>query len=236
MASDKHKEEDEQEVKIKLSKGDLEKVFNALSKKYSPGYVDRKYMPRAYYDTPKLEMNDAGISARIQYKPGKGKELGSYEQTVKFDITDDTSSERAKGSMLRREIKDKMPDHEPDLSIVTEKKAAALLQPFVNKKLVHVFTAAIERRYFEIEAGKGKKKGTVEVAFDVGEIILPHDGTHHPIYEIELERKGGSAAAIDKLTEEIMEIADSAEIQTLSKSQQGSQFYRNSRKPHRPAA
>lgn len=235
MVSDKHREEDEQEVKIKLTKGDLEKVFNALSKKYSPGYVDRKYMPRSYYDTPKLEMNNAGISARIQYKPGKGKDLGGYEQTVKFDLADD-GSDRAKGSLLRREIKDKMSDHEPDLSIVTEKKGAALLQPFVNKKLVHVFTAAIERRYFEIDAGKGKKKGTVEVAFDVGEIILPHNGTHHPIYEIELERKAGSAHAIDKLTEEIMELADSAEIQILSKSQQGSQYYRSAHKPGKPAA
>lgn len=230
MALVKHRAEDEQEVKIKLSKGDLEKVFNALSRKYAPGYLDRKYMPRAYYDTPALELEDAGISVRVQYKEGKGKDVGGYEQTVKFDLEPQDGAV-AKGAVLRREIKDRMPDHAPDLSVVKETKAAALLKPFLHRRLVHVFTAAIERRYFEVEAGHGKHKGTVEVAFDVGEIILPHNGRHYPIYEIELEKKSGSADALEELTAEIFKLAPTAELQPLSKAQQGGRHYRRSRPP-----
>ena len=226
MTARGHKAEDEQEVKIRLSKGDLEKVFNALSKKYPPKEIDHKYMPRAYWDTPALDLDGANISVRMQYKEGKEGELGGHEQTVKFELA--PKGTLAKGAVLRREIKDIMPDHQPDLSIVTAVKAKAALQPFVKKRLKHLFTAAIERRYFEAEIGHGKKKGTVEIAFDVGQIILPHNGRRYPLYEIELEVKSGSKDAIDRLREQIIAIAPSAKIQPLSKSQQGSRLYRKS--------
>lgn len=226
MTARGHKSEDEQEVKIKLSKGDLEKVFNVLSKKLAAKDIDHKYMPRAYWDTPALELDQNNISVRIQYKEGKAGDVGGHEQTVKFDLA--PKSTLAKGAVLRREIKDMMPDHEPDISVVTDAKAKAALNPFLHKRLKHLFTAAIERRYFELEVGHGRKKGTVEVAFDVGQIILPHNGRRYPLFEIELERKSGSKDAIDKLRAQIMAIAPSAEIQPLSKSRQGSRLYKKS--------
>jgi inorganic triphosphatase YgiF len=226
MTARGHKSEDEQEVKIKLSKGDLEKVFNALVKKHAPKEIDHKYMPRAYWDTPTLELDAANISVRIQYKEGKEGAIGGHEQTVKFELP--SRHTLAQGAVLRREIKDMMDDHQPDLSIVTDSKAKPALQPFLHKRLKHVFTAAIERRYFEIEVGHGKKKGTVEVAFDVGQIILPHNGRRYSLYEIEIEKKKGSKDALDKLREHILSIAASAKIQPLSKSQQGSRHFRKS--------
>jgi inorganic triphosphatase YgiF len=226
MAARGHRSEDEQEVKIRLSKGDLEKVFNAFAKKYAPDEIDHKYMPRAYWDTPGLLLDQNDISMRMQYKEGREGDVGGHEQTVKFDLPH--KSALAKGAVLRREIKDMMPDHQPDISVVTDAKAKAALKPFLKMRLKHVFTAAIERRYFEAEIGHGKHKGTVEIAFDVGEIILTHNGRRYPLYEIELEKKKGSKDAIDKLREQIMDIAPSAEIQPLSKSRQGSQLCRKS--------
>jgi inorganic triphosphatase YgiF len=226
MTARGHKSEDEEEVKIKLSKGDLEKVFNAVVKKYAPAEVEHKYMPRAYWDTPALDLDQNNISVRMQYKEGKQGEIGGHEQTVKFDLGH--ANPLATGAVFRREIKDMMPDHQPDLSIVHDAKAKTVLAPFVHKRLKHVFTAAIERRYFEVEIGHGKHKGTVEIAFDVGEIILPHSGRRYPLYEIEIEKKRGSRGAIDKMREMVMDEAKSATIQPLSKSQQGSRLYRRS--------
>lgn len=224
MTARRHRAEDEQEVKIRLSKTDLAKVFNALNRDYKPGYLDRKYLPRFYYDTPDLLLDQNGISVRLQYKEGKGNAVGGYEQTVKFEITHATKL--AKGAMLRREIKDPRADHTPDLKIVRGVHAKAVLKPFLRRKLQHIFTAAIERRYFEVEAGHGRNKGTVEIAFDVGEIILAQNGRHYPFFEIEIERKKGSAEAVDALREEIMKIAKSARIQPHSKGRQGSNRHR----------
>lgn len=219
--------EDEQEVKIKLSRGDLEKVFNALSAKHDPGHIDHKYLPRAYFDTAGLLLDRNNISARMQYKEGKGDDIGGYEQTVKVETPH--AGVLAKGARIRREVKNvRGANYAPDLSLVTDRMAKPFLRPFLRRKLQHIFTAAIERRYFEVELGHGKRKGAVEIAFDVGEIILPHNGRHYPFFEIELERKGGSADALDRLREEIFAIAPSAKIQPLSKSQQGTKLYRRS--------
>ena len=226
MAARRHRSENEQEVKIKLSRGDLEKVFNALSKKYEPGDIDHKYLPRAYWDTARLELDQSDISVRTQYKEGKDSDVGGHEQTVKVDLPH--GNRLAKDAVLRREVKDMVPDHQPNLSVVRDARAKSALKPFLKKKLKHLFTAAIERRYFEIEVGHGRRKGAVEVAFDVGEIILQHSGRRHGLCEIELEKKSGSKNALDKLREQIMALAPSAKIQTLSKSQQGSRLYRRS--------
>ncbi|MDE1152882.1 MAG: CYTH domain-containing protein [Micavibrio sp.] len=231
MAIRQHKSEDEQEVKIRLSQGDLEKVFNALAKKYEPAHISHKYMPRAYYDTPRLDLYRKNLAVRMQYKEGKNGNLGGYEQTVKIELP--PPGVMAEGALFRREAKDVMPNHKPDLSAITDAEAKKAFAPFVKKKLSHIFTAAIERRYFDIKSGHGKNKSTVEVAFDVGEIILTKTGQRATFYEIELERKAGNAAAIDALREEILKIAPKAEVQPLAKSHQGSQLYQASRRPRR---
>lgn len=220
--------EDEQEVKIVLSKGDLEKVFNALVREHAPRHIDHKYLPRHYYDTPNLDLDQNGLSVRVQYKMGKGGAVGGNEQTVKIDISQGATL--AGGALFRREIKNPMSSHAPDLSIVTDKDAKAALKPHLGKPLKHIFTAAIERRYFEIESGKGRHKSTVEVAFDVGEIILPHNDSHTPFYEIEIERKSGDADGINRLRDQILALAPSAKVQPDPKSRQGTEAYRQSLK------
>jgi inorganic triphosphatase YgiF len=79
-----------------------------------------------------------------------------------------------------------------------------------------------------MKAGGGKKKGTVEVAFDVGEIILDSNGRHYPFFEIEIELVKGNPEAIEILQKKIRRLARSARHQPLSKSQHGSRLYRRS--------
>jgi inorganic triphosphatase YgiF len=225
----KSKSSVEQELKIQLSRGDLEKVFRAFAAKKSVREnIKHKYKPRAYFDTEDLDLHQKEISVRVQYVPGKGLDVGGYEQTVKFDLPHGGNT--AGGAFFRKECKDMVPDSDPDLKCVSDPEARAILRTFRTEKLSHLFTAAIERRYFDLEAGKGRKKGTVEIAFDVGEIILTSDGTRHALYEIEIESKAGSAKAIDAVKKKIMKIAPSAKVQLLSKSQQGSKLYRRSKK------
>ena len=222
MAS-RHHEEIEQEVKIKLSRGDLEKVFRSVSRRYAPKEVTHKYMPRHYYDTATLQLHKNAISLRIQYKSGRGKAVGGYEQTVKFELPH--GNKVAKGALFRKECKNMLDEHEPDLHEISDRQARAIMKSFRNRRMRHLFTAAIERRYFEVEVGHGRKKATIEVAFDVGEIILSSNGRHYPFYEIELEKKRGNARGLDKLRERILKTAKSARLQPLSKSQQGCELH-----------
>lgn len=239
MAFPKTRTEDEHEIKIRLSAGDLEKVFNALAKKYG-GHIEHKYLPRAYYDTDDLKLYQNNLSLRMQYKEGKGKRLGGYEQTVKSDLA--ANNNTIAGALFRREVKDMMPGPQPDINAVSDASTAKALAPFAGEKLRHLFTAAIERRYFVAKTGSAaagpKQKspdGKVEIAFDVGGIIMAGDGGFHPFHEIELEHKSGDPAALLALRDEILKLAPSAVVQPLSKSQQGCQLYLAARKALPPA-
>ncbi len=221
----------EQELKIQLSARDLEKVFRILKKK-AEGKVEHKYMPRAYYDTHDLRLYENHISVRMQYKPGKGGKIGGYEQTLKFEVPH--SQVIVKGAFLRKECKDMIRTRTPRLELVSDREGRIRTRPYRNKRFIHIFTAAIERRSFEMKVGGGKKKGLVEVAFDVGEIILDSNGRHYPFYEIEIELVKGNPEAIETLERKIRGIARTACLQPLSKSQHGSRLYRRSiarRKP-----
>jgi len=235
MAFPKTRTEDEQEIKIRLSAGDLEKVFNALAKKYGAGHIEHKYLPRAYYDTDDLKLYQNNLSLRMQYKEGRGKRLGGYEQTVKSDLPLPQTA-AVVGALSRREVKDMMPGPHPDIAAVSDSATAKALAPFAGEKLQHLFTAAIERRYFTAKTGKhqGGPDGKVEIAFDVGGIIMAADGAFHPFHEIELEHKGGDVRALLSLLDEILKLAPSAIVQPLSKSQQGCQLYLDAQKT--PAA
>ena len=218
----------EQEVKIQLSARDLEKVFRMLKKK-ADGKVEHKYLPRAYYDTHDLRLYQNAISVRMQYKPGKGGKIGGYEQTLKFEMMPIAGNENViEGAFFRKECKDMVGGRFPQLARVSDREGRSRVRRFRNKRLIHLFTAAIERRSFEMKVGGGKKKGIVEVAFDVGEIILDSNGRHYPFYEIEIELVKGSPEAIEVLEKKIRRMARSARHQPLSKSQHGSRLYRKS--------
>lgn len=223
----KSRSEIETELKISLSSEDLEKVFSQFSPKSASGKVTHKYYPRAYYDTDQLDLYHAGVSLRVQYKPGKDGKMGSYEQTVKFELSGAAALD--KGVLYRKECKDGLSGPKPDMSTVSDPDAAKTLLPFQGMSLRHIFTAAIERRYFNVPVNDSQKS-VVELAFDVGDVILQPDGEYHRFYEVEIELKSGDPAAISTMRDRILAAAPSAKVQPLSKSQQGTSLYK-SRKP-----
>ena len=209
----------EVELKIKLSPADLEKVFLILREKVGLSEIKHKFSSRAYYDTPDLGLYNKGLSLRVQEIPGKSGNPGGYEQTLKMEVLPDQPLKES--VMMRRECRDNISTHIPSLAAVSDPQAQEAVKSFRDKSLVPIFTSAIERRYFEMELDHG----AVELAFDVGKLILAEGGWHQDFSEIEIEVKRGDADLIDIVKKEILRIAPSGAVQPLSKSAQGSQLY-----------
>ncbi|MCK1733778.1 CHAD domain-containing protein [Bradyrhizobium sp. 138] len=136
----------------------------------------RKHLKSVYYDTPERELRRNGLSLRVRQSGAR------FVQTVKTEVADDP--------LRRGEWEANVPSLAPVL---------ALAMPFIPEKIrssleVHpleaVFTADIHRHARMIDL----PTGTVEVAFDQGELTA--DGRSLPVSEIELELKSGSASTI----------------------------------------
>lgn len=218
----KSRSENELELKISLSGKNLEKVFSHFSARLPKTKIRHKYLPRRYYDTVNLDFQQRGISLRVQYKKGIGGKLGSFEQTVKMEQPPDKSVADA---LQRRECKNLLSGRCPDLASITDAEVYSRVKNINNSGLVHIFTASIERRYFNAVSDKKGQKGVVELAFDAGEITVASGGKGTKFFEIEIERKRGSAKAINAIRDKILAIAPSAKIQKQSKADIGGRLF-----------
>ncbi len=136
----------------------------------------RKRLKSVYYDTPERALRRAGLSLRVRQSGTR------FVQTVKSDVADDP--------LRRGEWEASVPSLAPDV---------ALAMPFIPEKLrgqldaqplEAVFTADIHRHTRIVDL----PSGTVEVAFDRGDLTA--GGRSMPASEIELELKSGGASAI----------------------------------------
>jgi len=221
------KNDTEIELKVVVSSKKLEKLFQHFSKQ-AIGDIRHKCRPRAYYDTEDKDLRQRNISLRVQYKLGKNGKLGGFEQTIKFSTDKDAASAKKDGVLIRKEWKDWLEGPEPSFDMISNKQAQELLEDLDVSKLCHLFTAIVERRYFEIEVNKGKKgpKGVVELAFDVGHIALPalQGQGYKELFEIEIELKSGDPAIVDVVKEQVLDLAAKAYITTDSKADIGHDF------------
>ncbi|RXT50841.1 CYTH and CHAD domain-containing protein [Bradyrhizobium betae] len=136
----------------------------------------RKHLKSVYYDTPERLLRRNGLSLRVRQSGAR------FVQTVKTEAADDP--------LRRGEWEASVPSLAPDL---------ALAMPFIPEKLrshleahplAAVFTADIHRHARMIDL----PSGTVEIAFDQGELTAGHRSL--PVSEIELELKSGAASTI----------------------------------------
>lgn len=215
--------ETEAELKLTLSREDLENVFTKLTQMNGVSEVAHKYRPRAYYDTPHLDLYKRSLSLRVQFKEAKGNKLGHYEQTLKVELPD--SQPLQDGIVLRQEYKNKIKSEAPSLKKLADHSARKAVKKLKKKKLHHIFTAAVNRRYFNLEVETHGQRGIVEVAFDVGNITLPSQKAVLPVTEIEIELKHGAKEVITAVKNEIFKIAPTAQEQHLTKAQCGTRFY-----------
>ena len=148
----------------------------------------RKHLKSVYYDTPERTLRRNGLSLRVRQSGAR------FVQTVKTDAVDDP--------LRRGEWEASVPSLAPDL---------ALAMPFIPEKLRShleaqpleaVFTADVHRHARMIEL----PSGTVEIAFDQGELTAGDRSL--PVSEIELELKSGSASAIYEIALRLAEHGD----------------------------
>lgn len=207
--------EHEIEKKILVSSAEMEKLFKELSKDAIDGKIKTKHRPRAYFDTKKHRLQEQKMALRVQYKDGSG-----YEQTLKYQVGDDDDA-----TMSRVEVKDVLGEklQEPDLGLIDDKEAKKRLAGLEDKKLRHIFTADVHRRYFSIPVKlAGAEVGIVELAFDKGAVVHAKDSDRRvKISEIEVELKSGDPAAVDIMCQKILKMAQGAELSAISKAQFG---------------
>lgn len=148
----------------------------------------RKHLKSVYYDTPERTLRRNGLSLRVRRSGAR------FVQTVKTDVVDDP--------LRRGEWEASVPSLAPDL---------ALAMPFIPEKLrghleaqplEAVFTADVHRHARLIDL----PSGTVEIAFDRGELTAGDRSL--PVSEIELELKSGSASAIYEIALRLAEHGD----------------------------
>jgi inorganic triphosphatase YgiF len=136
----------------------------------------RKHLKSVYYDTPERMLRRNGLSLRVRQSGAR------FVQTVKTDAVDDP--------LRRGEWEASVPSLAPDLALAMPFIPEKLREHLAVQPLEAVFTADIHRHARMIDL----PSGTVEIAFDQGE--LTSGDRSQPVSEIELELKGGSASAI----------------------------------------
>jgi inorganic triphosphatase YgiF len=136
----------------------------------------RKHLKSVYYDTPERLLRRNGLSLRVRQSGAR------FVQTVKTDAADDP--------LRRGEWEASVPSLAPDLALAMPFMPEKLRSHLDAQPLEAVFTADIHRHARMLEL----PSGTVEIAFDQGELIAGDRSL--PVSEIELELKSGSASTI----------------------------------------
>lgn len=135
----------------------------------------RKHLKAVYYDTPGRALWRNGLSLRVRQSGAQ------FVQTVKASGDD---------PLRRGEWEAAVPSIAPDFALATPFIPPGLRSDLKDQALEAVFTADIHRHLRIVDL----PSGTVEVAFDHG--ALRSGDRSVPVSEIELELKGGSAAAL----------------------------------------
>lgn len=197
----------ETEQKIILSRESLEKVFNALA----PAEIKHKHHPRAYFDTLDMQLNHRKVALRIQ-----SKKNGKFKQTIK------AAHEADGASLVRSEWDMVINGDRPDFSDIENPDILKALSGVDPDKMVHIFTSDVKRRFFDLDVDG---RGTVEVAFDLGEIYLANGGVREEMCEIEVELKSGTPEIIDEVVRRILDMVDDAKVSMVSKAERGFNLY-----------
>lgn len=136
----------------------------------------RKRLKSVYYDTPGRVLRRAGLSLRVRQSGTR------FVQTVKTEVADDP--------LRRGEWEASVPSLAPDLALAMPFIPEKLRERLEAQPLEAVFMADVHRHTRIVDL----PSGTVEVAFDQGELTAGDRSVS--VSEIELELKGGSASAI----------------------------------------
>jgi triphosphatase len=137
-----------------------------------------------YFDTPDFALSAQGVALRVR-RVGR-----RWLQTLK------TEGERRGGLSQRAEYEFPVAHGTPDWSRFPP-EARALVPEAMRARLVPVFETRFNRTAWQI---RGRSGAQIEVALDVGEVLIPKGARagrrSQPICEIELELKSGQPDAL----------------------------------------
>lgn len=136
----------------------------------------RKHLKSVYYDTSGRLLHRNGLSLRVRQSGAR------FVQTVKTDAADDP--------LRRGEWEASVPSLAPDLALAMPFIPEKLRSHLETRPLEAVFTADVHRHARMIDL----PSGTVEIAFDQGELTAGDRSLQ--VSEIELELKSGGASTI----------------------------------------
>jgi inorganic triphosphatase YgiF len=145
----------------------------------------RKHLKSVYYDTADRTLRHNGLSLRVRQSGAR------FVQTVKTEAADDP--------LRRGEWEASVVSLAPDLALAMPFIPVKLRDSLVTAPLEVVFTADVHRHSRLVDL----PSGTVEVAFDQGE--LKAGDRSLPVREIELELKSGSASTIYEIAQRLAE-------------------------------
>lgn len=203
------------ELKLRIAAADIPRLRrHSAVKACLTGKPLTRRLVSIYYDTPDLQLLDAGISLRVR------RMSGGWFQAVKG------AGQSIGGLHQRLEWEDIIARGEPDCSKITEPALAAIFaDPHLRGALAPVFTTDVKRTEWQLEYADGS---AVEMALDIGALQVgkaPANDHSEPILELELELKCGDACHLFALALALQQDI-ALQIENVSKAQRGYAYYR----------
>ncbi len=160
----------------------------------------------SYFDTAERLLSTRRAVLRVRLTPD------GYVQTLK-----------AGDGLVRGEWEWQLTGPDPDLGLITEPEALAVIAGLDAAALAPIFRTRFERTAHLLD------KGAIELAVDRGEILGP-DGAAEPISEIELELKAGEPASLYRLA---LALAESIPLRVEPRAKAARGFALADREPPR---
>jgi triphosphatase len=190
------------ELKLKLPRGSklaLARLPRALQKNLAePRRVEQ--LESLYYDTPRRELREHGISLRIRRNGKQSLQTIKWlEQPLPFD---------------RGEAETLVSGAGPDWNAARGTALEPLLSKKLRRSLKPLFKTKVRRTIYPLATGAAK----IDLAVDRGSIVA--NGRSEPIRELELELKAGRSSELFRVARELSRVVP-ARLSIKSKADRG---------------
>jgi inorganic triphosphatase YgiF len=162
----------------------------------------RRELISTYYDTPDRALRRQGLALRVRRRDGH------FIQGVKSD------PQVAGIGLPRGEWEDEIAGGEPDPEAP---QSGHLIDARLGERLMPLFRTEIGRHTIDLAPAPATH---IEAAIDRGRIYAPARGIGEPVSEVELELKGGDAAALYDVALDLLAVAP-VRIERRSKAERG---------------
>lgn len=180
----------ETEVKLGVAPSAADKVARLPWLRHSSrGGVQQRRLETVYFDTPKLEVHDCGVTIRVRHADGQRL------QTIK-------AANGASGPFERSEWEHEISRDAPDLKLAKGTPLWPLARKRKKKlrrKLKPIFETVVQRTTFPIRVDGAE----LEIALDRGHIRTRGARRSEPISEIEIELKRGDPGELSKVVKRL---------------------------------